>query len=930
MTFRSVLLLFVFLAACGVHATPPGQYRVLLRADMLTPSVAGADYTGLVDEQLDVGDPPTGKPATAWKIPHPLSKQFPHAVVVDLGEELPLATLWLYDTFNAGDVSVQTGRPDAWQDLAVLKTDQYQSWRSLPVDRATRYLRLEIEEPSAIFAEIAVDAYSPKGWAAVQATWAETARREQERQAALAKAREEALKRPLTMLPPYGKLSLVDEIICAADDREHGFAESPAGASRPAAILGETCRVLPTQPKQGSYLSYRIGKHKLLRAGGTYVLAVEYPEDAPRSMVVVNTGNETSHGLHSGLSLGDAMHAKYVNNLVESLDVPLSGAWEQWTLLLQLHDRFPQRGLPRGAGDRPLTPEDGFDVTICQFSTHDAPVSKGIAVRAIRLYEVLDPDQLACPLNLPPKELPHRRLFWREEMADGVIGDKDATKRGLDDDLDWYRNKANLMRFLGMNTYTKDLLEFGACQHWDPALHGGNEWVYHDGRTKGLWERIVTLMGEYGFEVLPYYEYSGSKGSKGLGFERRCKPLTRDDAYTHIKWIESANADITDPDTYEDFRKMLDCTVVQYQDKARFAGIWIRPRSQMPVGFGDATRERFAQEANGGKAVTRQELHQDQALYNRYLTWWDGKRRDFFAAMRDYLRSQGIADAFVLYTGCAGEPGVGFGSWDARFVADRPDVWQPILDQEDHFSKNSPMALLTPQRVVDQKLYLQGLLAPGLAWGGWENQHANPADDPDTYRDVAGVMLSHAFNRSYTVLSPETLDRFRSPAGLTLVRHYTLNENMLVDEHDKDLLGYFVADIERSGPFCMQAEALAVANGDPSQIGYLVGSNFGRGFPQYVRDFNANFLALPALPSTVLPEACDQTGVVVRAIDAGDYGTYLAVVNTGSGAVNAKLRLPRAGTVTHLADQKPVAVADGRVALHLRPCQLVALRIDPK
>ena len=31
--------------------------------------------------------------------------------------------------------------------------------------------------------------------------------------------------------------------------------------------------------------------------------------------------------------------------------------------------------------------------------------------------------------------------------------------------------------------------------------------------------------------------------------QRRAKPLTRDDAFSHIKWIESANADVTDPST---------------------------------------------------------------------------------------------------------------------------------------------------------------------------------------------------------------------------------------------------------------------------------------------------------------------------------------------------------------------------------------------
>ena len=80
-------------------------------------------------------------------------------------------------------------------------------------------------------------------------------------------------------------------------------------------------------------------------------------------------------------------------------------------------------------------------------------------------------------------------------MADGVIGGKDPKDRGLDEPLDWYRNKAELMRFLGMNTYTKDLLEFGACQHWDSSPYGGNKWVYFNSDMRGLWARIVELMG---------------------------------------------------------------------------------------------------------------------------------------------------------------------------------------------------------------------------------------------------------------------------------------------------------------------------------------------------------------------------------------------------------------------------------------------------
>jgi hypothetical protein len=87
-------------------------------------------------------------------------------------------------------------------------------------------------------------------------------------------------------------------------------------------------------------------------------------------------------------------------------------------------------------------------------------------VSHIRLFEVVDPDKLAQLVNLPPDELPRRHLFWREEMADGII-DRKTDQPGIADPIDWYRYKAELMRFLGMNTYSKDLLEFGACQHWD-------------------------------------------------------------------------------------------------------------------------------------------------------------------------------------------------------------------------------------------------------------------------------------------------------------------------------------------------------------------------------------------------------------------------------------------------------------------------------
>jgi len=912
-------------AGCAHAQTIPEQtVRVALKPDMIRSESELADFSGLVDEQDAVGEPPAAEAKTPWKINSKYAKQFPFAAVIDLGQERHLYAAWLYDTNGAGDMALYAGKPGAWKSIAEFKTDSYKSWKQVPLAGTTRYLRVELKSPAANVTELVLYAYTEEGYRAFQTGIAKETRERTEREAALRRAREEAAQRPVIEMAPFGKLSLVDEVDAGAADPGHLFEESPKGATRVETILGRSCRVLSPTEGEGAYMSFRVGRFKLLKPGAPYVLAVEYPEDEARSWIVQNGGNETSRGFHTGRTVGDAFHPKYVNNLNESVNVPLSGRYETWKLFFSLHDRFPPRDFIRGKGGRTLTPEDGFAVTVAQFSARDIPASKGAAVARIRLYEVLEPEKMKAAYTPPPAGLPRRHLFWREEMADGVIEGEKENERGLKERLDWYRYKARLMHFLGMNTYSKDLLEFGAVQHWDTTPHGGNKWAYFNAGAKDLWGQIVATMGKEGFSVLPYYEYAGSKGQQGLGNQRRAKPLTRDDAYTHIKWIESANADITDPDTYEDFRKMLDLTVVRQAKQAGFAGVWLRPRSQLPMGFGDATRARFAKEVNDGKAVSREGLKNDKALLQRYEDWWFGKRREFLVAMRDYLAANGLQQPLMLFTAEAGEPGAGFASWEPRLVTDDPSFWQPILDQPQHLAGDKKITPLSIEEVVKRDLYLEGLLAPPLNWGEWEINHANPPPDPGRYKDTPGILMTHAFNRVYTVSSPKTFDAFRAPSGLALIRHYSLNENMMFDREDKSKLGYFVADIERAGPYCMLGEALAMAHGDPTAIGYLSGGNFGRGFPEYVRAFNTAFLSLPALPSRVVPNAAPDGEIVVREITTAGHGTYYALVNTGlKEKQNVTIRLPGKGQILNAATRQ--AIGDGeQMTVSFQPCELKA------
>lgn len=122
----------------SAFATPPGQFRLRLEPSMITASAPQADFAGLVDEQLDAGDPPAGKPETGWKIGSQHNGAFPFSATVDLGRDVPLATLWIYDTNSKGDVKIEVGGPDAWREVATYDCGKYQAWAGIPIEAESR------------------------------------------------------------------------------------------------------------------------------------------------------------------------------------------------------------------------------------------------------------------------------------------------------------------------------------------------------------------------------------------------------------------------------------------------------------------------------------------------------------------------------------------------------------------------------------------------------------------------------------------------------------------------------------------------------------------------------------------------------------------------------------------------------------------------
>jgi hypothetical protein len=128
---------------------------VVLSPANLHDLMGGVDARNLVDEQAGL-DPRAGKngpPSTIF--PQTFSTQYyPYEAVIDLGRARNLTELWYYDANGIGNLALATGDIGAWDTLPDISTSSYNTWKSVPVNRRTRFVRLVARDNQARVAEI--------------------------------------------------------------------------------------------------------------------------------------------------------------------------------------------------------------------------------------------------------------------------------------------------------------------------------------------------------------------------------------------------------------------------------------------------------------------------------------------------------------------------------------------------------------------------------------------------------------------------------------------------------------------------------------------------------------------------------------------------------------------------------------------------------
>ncbi|MDG3002881.1 hypothetical protein [Paludisphaera mucosa] len=752
-------------------------------------------------------------------------------------------------------------------------------------------------------------------------------------------------------------LPIVDEIDPAAVAPVHQF---PADVSRVAPILGRPARLLGMgdAPRVAAWV---IGKGKGLKPGAAYLLEVEYPDDVPRAIFLANRGADLVRGFATGTATGDARQ-QYVQPSLESLAYPQTGRWQVHRTLFFLHDRFQGLYAQRDSkpGGRPFGPDDGFHVLVFQTKRLNDPRSEGAAIGKIRLRSVPDVAALYADVEFPPEGLPRRRVFFREEMADEAVSAREAVDRGVADPLDWLMFKARTSRVLGINTFAKDLMEFGFNQGWDS---GDPNWCNNaQPPLFDVWSRLVPRIAAEGLDLLPYYEYKGAIGldsarPQSLGWQRRAEKLYHglpNNQYTPVWWTEAHNADLTDPDTLADAKRVLDRTVLAHKGRAQFAGAWFRVRdNHLPVSFADAAIARFRAtfpDDPAAQAASRPALiasyEGDRKLYDRYIAWWLTRRAAFLEDLAGHL-AKGLGDpsVAVLFTPWTSEqipmlrdPGSGEHGHPVQITTDDPAWW-------DAFARTQPdsgwfrwaLAPTAYKDVVARDAYASSLTFRERIEAPQRNEgfHSAPVADPESYNDSKRIMLTYPMGRLLTVESAALMESYRTGAGLTAIHHYTLNE----DDHDRakgasslpfdGQVGYASVDVDRAGPYVRLLEARAVAKADPTNLGMLCASSFSTGFPAQVRRFNLAFLAVPALPSTIVPGAAGDAEVVVRAVPTGGGDVYYLVVNPSMRPkTGVAVAFPARGKLRDLVERRDLE--GSAVRLDLDPGELRSYRVQSR
>jgi len=742
---------------------------------------------------------------------------------------------------------------------------------------------------------------------------------------------------------PFGKLQLVDLVLCGNPSDPHPFRHGGKGlytkySSEPLAyyggrkllsyewwrdyrdnretfsqittLLGKPCRTA----NDWGWFAYKVGRGQLQR-GRYYVVVVTYPEDVSRNFLVWNgVDTRASFGWHTGESLGDPFTRQ---RFMQRVRLPLSGKFEQWTALC--------RSQVNGSAW----------VSLHSMGRRADPFQQGIAVESIAVYELGDSDdsgleRLGCEAR-EPEDAPRRLMGFIEEDA------RPEAERLL------------LYRFLGLNFYAPLALSYGGGAYetnsgyilWPSALFGwqGAPLRHPIARSRQQYYRVesdhalravLEQARKFNIAVVPVLEYAGTgqlpqealallpdqtlhgfHGGTEVGPDGRQRQRFLKDGWC---------VDMAHPATAADGAALAGELCERYASEfSNFTGVLFAPRfAAWQVSYSPFELSRFARETGvrlpSGSAADRAAWVQHHAL-DRFMAWHFKKKRETFLAARDALIGARYDLRLFVMNYNTGDDNVPFGS--ILYFQDKP--------KGDEF--------LTPGRVslpdlsrVDLVRLMENYNRPELAC-------ASVGMNPPLYRADKGIVNLAPSHYSFMCGNERYLDSFRTGEGVGVCQWWIYNEDAFLNNASFGWNCPGLHGNEPAGPYCMMDEVLSMATADPIFLAVRIGY-FNRGFSEVARAFARAYRALPAVPMPIVAGAAGDREVAVRKARVRDH-TYVAVINTGLArdGKTVRLRLPefRPGVdVLDLGSGEKLMCGHKGLELRLAPMSLRALRVSTR
>ena len=123
------------------------QTKLTLTSNMVINVTTAGDGNLLIDEQTTAGDPanssgglPTTPYVIGWNNTH-----YPATVVFDLQQDVELTDLWFYDSNGSDTMRVYIGDSTQWILVNKVKTNLYNSWRSMSINDTSRYVKFVMD-----------------------------------------------------------------------------------------------------------------------------------------------------------------------------------------------------------------------------------------------------------------------------------------------------------------------------------------------------------------------------------------------------------------------------------------------------------------------------------------------------------------------------------------------------------------------------------------------------------------------------------------------------------------------------------------------------------------------------------------------------------------------------------------------------------------